>query len=146
MKLSTRMRYGTQALLELALHGEQGLLSLATIAAGQELSEKYLESLLGILRAAGLVRSQRGAQGGYALARPPEQIGLREVFDILEGPGAYVPCTLDHGACHRWATCVTQEVWAQMYAVSMQVLEATTLADLVARSTARAAASDSYSI
>jgi Rrf2 family transcriptional regulator, cysteine metabolism repressor len=146
MKLNTKMRYGTRALLELALHVEQGPLSLTEIAASQELSEKYLESLFGILRSAGLVRSQRGAQGGYVLARPAEQITLRQVFDVLEGQEAYVPCTLDHNACQRWTNCVTQEVWAQMYAASMHVLESTTLADLVARSEARCATSASYSI
>jgi Rrf2 family transcriptional regulator, cysteine metabolism repressor len=146
MKLNTKMRYGTRALLELGLHAEEGPVSLTEIAASQELSEKYLESLFGILRGAGLVRSQRGAQGGYVLARPAEQITLREVFDALEGPEAYVPCTLDHSTCHRWATCVTQEVWAQMHAASMLVLESTTLADLVARQHARCATSASYSI
>lgn len=134
MKLNTKMRYGTRALLELALHYEQGALSLGQIAAAQGISEKYLESLLGMLRAAGLVQSQRGPQGGYRLARPPAQITLREVWDVLEGPEAFVPCTQEPETCPRWATCVTHEVWAKMYAAAMQVLETTTLEDLVIRS------------
>ncbi len=133
MKLNTKMRYGTRALLELALHHEQGALSLGQIAAAQGISEKYLEALLAMLRNAGLVQSQRGPQGGYRLARPPDKITLREVWDVLEGPEAFVPCTQDPTLCERWTTCVTQEIWAEMYAAALQVLEKTTLADLVAR-------------
>jgi Rrf2 family cysteine metabolism transcriptional repressor len=133
MKLNTKMRYGTRALLELAVHYEQGPLSLSAIAQRQEISDKYLESLMSILRAAGLVVSARGAQGGYSLARPPAQITLRQVFDATEGPEPLVYCTLDHDACRRQSTCVTQGVWAAMYQASMQVLESTTLADLAAR-------------
>jgi Rrf2 family protein len=146
MKLNTKMRYGTRALLELALRTEEGAVSLSEIAVAQELSDKYLELLFASLRTAGLVRSQRGAQGGYVLAKPAEQITLREVFDVLEGREAFVPCTLDHGACQHWATRVTQEVWAEMYAASMQVLESTTLADLVARNRERCTTAASYSI
>ena len=146
MKLNTKMRYGTRAMLELALHHQEGAVSLSEIAASQEISEKYLELLFALLRSAGSVRSQRGSKGGYVLARPPEQITLREIFDILESPEPYVPCTLDHSACHRRADCVTREVWAQMFAASMNVLESITLADLVARSNERAATAASYSI
>jgi Rrf2 family transcriptional regulator, cysteine metabolism repressor len=146
MRLNTKVRYGTRAMLELALHYDEGLLSLAQVAAAQEISEKYLELVFATLRAAGLVHSQRGARGGYTLARPPEQITLREIFDVLESPEPYVPCTADHDACHRWARCATQEVWAQMYDASMQVLQAVTLADLVARHTQRCAPVLSYSI
>ena len=106
MKLNTKMRYGTRAMLELALRYEAGAVSLAQVAASQEISDKYLEILFASLRSAGLVNSQRGARGGYSLARPPEQITLREIFDVLEGPEPYVPCTTDHDTCHRWATCV----------------------------------------
>jgi Rrf2 family protein len=146
MKLNTKMRYGTRAMLELALRGQESAVSLSEIAQSQEISEKYLELLFAALRAAGLVRSQRGAQGGYVLARPPEAITLREIFDVLESPEPYAPCTADHSICHRWASCITQEVWAEMYAASMQVLESTTLADLVARNSERLASSASYTI
>ncbi len=137
MRLSTKMRYGTRGLLELALHYDQGPLSLAEIAERESISVKYLESLLGLLRSGGLVHSLRGAQGGYELSRPPREITLREVFEVLEGPEAFVPCTDDHMACSRWPDCVTQQVWARMYAAAMQVLEETTLADLVEQAQAR---------
>ena len=137
MRLSTRMRYGTRGLLELALHFDQGPLSLAEIAERENISAKYLESLLGLLRSGGLVHSLRGAQGGYELSRPPREITLREVFKVLEGPEAFVPCTDDHAACTRWPDCVTQQVWARMYAAAMQVLKETTLADLAEQAQAR---------
>lgn len=146
MRLNSKMRYGTRAMLELAMHYQEGTVSLSEVAASQEISEKYLEVLFASLRLAGTVRSQRGSKGGYVLAKPPEQITLREIFDILESPEPYVPCTLEHSACNRWANCVTQDVWAQMFAASMHVLESITLADLVARSNERSATSASYSI
>lgn len=133
MKLNTKMRYGTRALLELALHYEQGPMSLGEIARTQELSEKYLEALLGVLRSVGLVRSQRGAQGGYFLAKPPEQVTLRDIFDVLEGPDPFVECTSAHEVCPRRAACATQEVWSKMYQAAMRVLESITLADLARR-------------
>jgi Rrf2 family transcriptional regulator, cysteine metabolism repressor len=146
MRLNTRMRYGTRAMLELALRYEQGAVSLGEIAKAQGLSEKYLESLFSALKSAGLVLSRRGAQGGYVLARPPAQITLRQVFDVLEGPEPYAPCTLDPDYCSRRSSCVTQDVWARMYDASMAVLRATTLADLVARVRERGAAGDMYYI
>jgi Rrf2 family protein len=150
MRLNTKVRYGTRALLELALRFDDGPVSVGEIAAAQGVSDKYLEALFATLRIAGLVQSVRGAQGGYRLARPPADICLREVFDALEGSEPYAPCTLDHAACQRWADCVTREVWADMYQASMQVLESTTLADLVARRCARpsvtAAAAQSSSV
>jgi Rrf2 family protein len=75
----------------------------------------------------------RGAQGGYLLARSPEQITLREVFDVLEGPDAFVPCTDHDQDCPRSATCLTRDIWAEMYAAAMGVLESYTLAALAAR-------------
>jgi Rrf2 family protein len=133
MKLTTRMRYGTRVMLELALYHEQGALSLGEIVQRQGLPERYVEALLGSLRGATLVQSVRGAAGGYLLGRPPGQITLYDIFEVLEGSEAFVPCTLDHSTCDRWDTCVTQEVWARMYEQAMDVLRHTTLADLMAR-------------
>ena len=73
MKLSTKTRYGARAMLDLALHYEESLVSVRELAAHQQLSRKYLEHLLATLRSAGLVRSVRGAQGGHTLTRPPAQ-------------------------------------------------------------------------
>jgi Rrf2 family protein len=133
MKLNTKVRYGTRAMVELALHHDEGPLSLNEIAASQQLSDKYLEAMLGALRSAGLVRSVRGAQGGYMLALDPAEITLRMIYDVFEGGEPYVPCTADPSCCQRQAACVTQEIWERMYAASMAVLEGTTLSDLARR-------------
>ena len=146
MRLNTRMRYGTRAMLELALRHEQGALSLNEIAAAQSLSGKYLEALFATLRSAGLVRSLRGSQGGYVLTRPPSQITLRQIFEVFEGAEPLAPCVLGHNACSRREGCVTQGVWARMYEASMQVLESTTLADLVLRTREQSAADLMYYI
>jgi Rrf2 family protein len=130
MRLNTKMRYGARALVELARRQTSDAVSLGEIANAQGISEKYLETLFASLRAAGLVRSQRGARGGYLLARPAEEITLSDVYAVLEGPEPYAPCTGDPGACPRWELCSTQRVWARMYAASMEVLQHTSLADL----------------
>ncbi len=133
MKLSTRTRYGVISILDLALNQESEPVSLKEIATRQQLPYKYLERMLTTLRTAGFVRSIRGSQGGYTLAKPPDQITLREVFDVLEGAEGLVQCTTDPQVCDRYDMCVTQEVWASMYAACMEVLESTTFEDLAQR-------------
>ena len=135
MKLGTKTRYSSRAMLDLALHYDNGsrMVSAREIAEHQELSPKYLESLLAALRSAGLVRSVRGTEGGYALTRPPAQINLRQIYHVFEGTDGFVECTTDPEHCNRTDNCVTQEVWAQMYHTSMEVLRSTTLEDLARR-------------
>ena len=130
MKLTTKMRYGTRALLELALNDGEAPISLKEIAGRQCVSPKYLEQLLAALQSAGLVTASRGARGGYALARSPAQINLRQIYDILEGGEGFVDCTGNPESCDRSATCVTKQIWSEMHQASMAVLEKTTLAHL----------------
>jgi Rrf2 family protein len=135
MKLGTKTRYGTRAMLELALHYHDGTqpLSAGEIAARQQLSPKYLERLLVALQGAGLVRSVRGTRGGHVLARPPDQINLREIYGVFEGAEGFAECTACPEICDKTDVCVTQAVWDRMYAASMEVLEFTTLGDLAQR-------------
>ena len=133
MKLSTKTRYGTRAMVDLALKYGAGPITAKEIAKEQQFSAKYLESLLAILGAAGLLRTIRGAKGGHVLARPPDQITLRELFEVLEGSDGFVLCTSDPALCERAGTCVTQEVWAEIHAASMSILESITLNDMVRR-------------
>jgi len=133
MKLSTKTRYGTRAMLEMALNFDQGVVSTRQIAAQQCVSPKYLEHLLAALRSANLVRSVRGAQGGHTLTRPPANINLREIHDAFEGPEGFVACTTDPEVCDRTDSCPTRDVWAQMHAACMEILESTTLEDLACR-------------
>ncbi len=146
MKLTTKVRYGTRAMLELALHQGEEPLSLREVAERQGISAKYLEQLLAALQAAGLVSAVRGPRGGYILARPAEAITLRQIYEALENTDGFVSCTVNPRVCERADQCVTQEVWARLYAACMQILEDTTLADLVARAREKAATSGMYYI
>lgn len=133
MKLSTRGRYGLRALLDLAVHQGEGLVLLKDIARRQEVSLPYLEHLIAPLIAAGLVKSTRGARGGVLLLKPPADIRLGEVVQVLEGPIAPVDCVNNPALCHRSAFCVTRDIWVELKEAMSQVLDSTTLQDLVER-------------
>jgi len=133
MKLSTRGRYGTRALLELALHQGEGPILLKDIAQRQQISLRYLEHLITPLIAGGIVRSIRGARGGVLLARLPEKIKLSEVIQLLEGSVAPAECVNNPGICSRSKLCVTRDIWGELKEAMNGVLESTTLQDLVER-------------
>jgi len=133
MKLSTKGRYGVRALLDLAAHQGEGLVLLKDIARRQEVSLPYLEHLITPLIAAGLVMSTRGARGGVSLLKPPSEIKLGEVVQLLEGSIAPVDCVNNPALCHRSASCVTRDIWVEMKEAMSQVLDSTTLQDLVER-------------
>ena len=135
MKLGTKTRYSTRAMVDLALNHEtgNGVVAVKEIAARQQVSPKYLVSLLASLGAAGLVRSVRGAKGGHTLTRPPAEINLREIYHVFEGTEGFVECTTSPEYCERTDGCGTQEVWAEMYDACMEILGSTTLADLARR-------------
>ncbi len=136
MKLSTRTRYGMRAIIELAQYEGTRPLQLKTIAERQEISIKYLEQLMGLLRSAGLVRSVRGSKGGYALGRPQDQIRVSDIFRCLEGTVTTTECVEDKDVCHRSADCVARELWMEIEASIHNVLESITLADMVKRTKA----------
>ena len=133
MKLSTRGRYATRALLDLALHHDEEPVLLKDIAQRQEISLPYLEHLITPLIAGGLVRSTRGAKGGISLAKPPEEIKLVEVIQLLEGSIAPVECVTNPEICPRSASCVARDVWGEIKRAINGVLQSTTLQDLVER-------------
>jgi Rrf2 family cysteine metabolism transcriptional repressor len=130
MKLSTRTRYGIRAMLELAQNEEEKTLQLKVIAQRQDISVKYLEQLITVLKSAGFVRSIRGSKGGYVLAKPAEQIKLSEIFKCLEGPVTTAECIKDMDYCSRAADCVARELWVQVEQAIENVLESVTLRDL----------------
>ena len=133
MKLSTRGRYATRALLDLSLHqGEEPVL-LKDIAQRQQISLPYLEHLITPLIAGGIIRSTRGARGGVSLAQPPEKIRLSEVIQLLEGSIAPVECVNNPGICSRSGLCVTRDIWGELKRAMAEILESTTLQDLVDR-------------
>ncbi len=131
MKLSTRTRYAVRAIIELAQHDSNRPLQLKIIAQRQDISVKYLEQLMAILRSAGFVRSIRGSKGGYVLARAPNQIKLNEVLHRLEGTVSTVECVENEDYCSRSADCASRYLWVQVEQAIEKVLEAITLQDLV---------------
>lgn len=108
---STKARYGLRAMIELAKDYGKGALQLKEVARRQGLSEKYLEHLFRFLRMGGLIRSIRGASGGFALSRPPKEISVLEVVQALEGPLDPVECVSNREICEKVDYCVTREVW-----------------------------------
>jgi Rrf2 family protein len=133
MKLTSRARYGTNALLDLALHRGEGPILLKDIAQRQQIPLLYLERLIAPLIANGIVRSSRGARGGVWLAKSPEEIRLSEVIPLLEGSIALVECVTNPGACTRSELCATRDIWGELKQAIDGVLESTTLLDLVER-------------
>jgi Rrf2 family cysteine metabolism transcriptional repressor len=133
MKLSTRGRYGTRALLDLALHQDEEPVLLKDIAEREQISVRYLEHLITPLITGGIVRTTRGAKGGISLAKPPEEIRLSEVIQLLEGSVAPVECVNSPGICSRSKLCVTRDIWSELKQAMDEILESTTLQDLVER-------------
>ncbi len=133
MKISTKGRYGTRALLDVALHQNESPVQLKVIAQRQQISLHYLEHIIAPLIAAGMLRSTRGAGGGVSLGRSPQQIKLSEVVRVLEGSIAPAECVDDPNVCSRADLCVTRDIWAEMKEAMAGVLESTTLQDLVER-------------
>ena len=146
MKLSTRGRYGVRIMLELALHFGEGPVLLRDIAERQAISEKYLWQLIKPLKSMGLIKSIRGARGGYVLAREPAEINLREILRILEGSLCLVDCVDDPAACDRSESCITREIWSETSKNISQSLESMTLGKMVERHKNRGDGALGYSI
>jgi Rrf2 family cysteine metabolism transcriptional repressor len=133
VKLSTKARYGTRALLELALRQGEEPVFLKDIARRQQISLPYLEHLITPLIAGGIMRSTKGPRGGVSLAKSPKEIKLSEVIQLLEGSMAPVECVNNPMICQRSEFCVTRDIWGELKGVMDRFLESTTLQDLVER-------------
>lgn len=116
VKLSTKGRYGLRALIDLARYSSEGPVSITSISSRQELSERYLEQLMSMLKKAGLVKSIRGAGGGYVLAKDMKEISVGDILRALEGSLDPVDCPgLDmNGECDMADSCVTKYVWKRI--------------------------------
>ena len=133
MKLSTKGRYGTRALLDLALHYQEGPIPLRDIAQRQQISLPYLEHLIAPLIEGGIIRSTRGIGGGVSLVKSPEEIKLSEVIRLLEDSIALVKCVDNPNVCNRSEFCVTRDIWRELKTAMDGVLQSTTLQNLVER-------------
>ena len=130
MKLSTRTRYGMRALVDLSIHSRGKPVQLKAIARRQDISVSYLEHLIIPLISAGIVKTIRGSKGGVMLAKNPENINLKNILEILEGPLAPVDCLKEGSDCVRSGSCATQELWDKMKTAIENVLVTSNLKDL----------------
>ena len=133
MKISTKGRYALRLMLDLAIQPGDSAVPLRDVAERQEISDKYLEQIVTQLARGGLVRSVRGAGGGYLLTRTPEEYTVGEILRQLEGNLAPVSCVSGGSCCGRADRCVALEVWQQIQDAVDSVVDNITLADLVKR-------------
>lgn len=135
MKISTKGRYGLRAVLDIAMHGEKEAVAISSIAERQHISVSYLEQLISKLRKAGIVNSIRGAQGGYMLAKPAEEISVGDILRALEGDLHPVDCAEIAGGdspCQGADICVTKFVWKRISDSISQAVDTLMLSDLAA--------------
>ncbi|GFP75251.1 RrF2 family transcriptional regulator [Clostridium fungisolvens] len=130
MKLSTKGRYGVKAMVDLAINYGEAPVSIKTISERQSISEYYLEQLFSPLRKAKLIKSIRGAQGGYVLNKEPKDITVADIMDVLEGPIEIAEC-VDGTACDNVDCCATTLLWKKIKNSIDDVMESVTLQDIV---------------
>lgn len=134
MKISTRGRYALRLMLDLALNGQDQYVTIKSISERQEISGKYLEQIITVLSRAGFVKSVRGSQGGYKLARPAEEYTVGMILRLIEGSMVPVACMEDDpNQCPRCDKCATLDLWKQLNKAISDVIDNTTLADLAER-------------
>ncbi len=132
MKLSTRGRYGLKAMVDLAVaYGGGSVVTVSKLAELQGISVPYLEQLIAAMRKGGLVNSTRGAQGGYTLARAPEDISVGEVLRVLEGSTALVDCVgYESFDCENACSCSARPLFLKLQSKINAVLDTTTMRDM----------------
>ena len=133
MRISTKLRYGLRAMVDLAQFDSDGPVLVRNIAKRQGISKKYLDNLLVLLKNAGLVRSVRGAKGGYSLAHPPSKMTVLDIAIALEGAPSLIDCIADPSICDRSDICPTLEFWKNMSGVLENFMAKTTLEELVSQ-------------
>jgi Rrf2 family transcriptional regulator, iron-sulfur cluster assembly transcription factor len=131
MKFSTRSRYGTRLILDMAQHHGQGPVQLGEIARRQNLSLKYLEQIIRPLKRANYVKSFRGSKGGHLLNKPPDQISVGEIVSLLEGGAFLSGCAQNPTRCERADDCLTRYLWIEASQAMFARLNQITFADLL---------------
>ena len=120
-------------MLELACHYGEGPIELREIAKREDISLKYLEQVIVPLRTAGLVKSARGSKGGYALAKHPSEIYLKDLVETLDGPLNLIECLKDPKVCHKVPYCITRDIWQEVSEAIDGIFHSVTLEDMVHR-------------
>jgi Rrf2 family cysteine metabolism transcriptional repressor len=143
MRLSTKGEYASRAMLELSLHYEKKPLHIRDISKAQDIPQRFLEQILLQLKRAGLLRSRKGPEGGYSLAKPPGEINVAEVIRAMDGPLAPIDCVsvTAYEVCPHERTCSLKGLWKEVRDAIAEILERTTFADLAEKARAARAAS-----
>ena len=132
MKISTKGRYALRMLIDIASRGDDGFISLKEISDHQNISKKYLEQIVPLLSKSGLLKTNRGYQGGYMLAKKPNEYTVGEILRLTEGSLAPVSCLdTDINECQRADGCITLPVWKGLYKVITNYLDGITLQDMI---------------
>ncbi|MBI9112626.1 Rrf2 family transcriptional regulator [Maridesulfovibrio ferrireducens] len=131
MRLTTRSRYGTRMMLDIAMHCEDGPVRISDIAQRQGLSTKYLEKLIRELKKAGFISSKRGPGGGHTLAMTPKEISVGAIVRSLEGEAGLVECLASDNLCQRIEDCPTREVWIKASKAMYAALDEISISDML---------------
>ncbi len=133
MKISTKGRYAIRMLLDLAEHSNGEYIALRDIAHRQGISKKYLEQIVPILNKSDILKTNRGYQGGYMLAKSPDKYRIGDILRLTEGSLAPVACADGKDGCPRSESCMTLPLWQGLYKVISSYLDGITLQDLLDR-------------
>ncbi|MDR1873534.1 MAG: Rrf2 family transcriptional regulator [Synergistaceae bacterium] len=145
MKISTKGRYALRMLLDLAEHGNEGYVSLKDVAQRQGISKNYLEQIITLLKNTEMLKTTRGSQGGYKLAKPPRHYTVGDVLRLTEGNLAPVACLVDEiNQCERSSFCITLDIWRGLERVINDYLDGITLQDILDRHRERNGVNDYY--
>jgi len=135
MRLTTKSRYGTRLVLDLAIYAKEGPVPLGDVAKRQNISVKYLEQLILKLKKAGFIESQRGPFGGHMLVKPPNEITIGDIVRILEGTTAITDCAeMDEqlcGECNRAGDCLSRWVWVEASKAMFDRLDQITIESII---------------
>ena len=131
MKLSTRSRYGTRMMIDLAEHYGNAPVHIGDIAKRQDISVKYLEQLIIPLKKAQYIKSIRGPKGGHMLAKAPEEISMGQIVRLFEGQTDLVACVSSPQQCARTEHCRVRDIWIEATNAVFEKLDDITIADLV---------------
>jgi Rrf2 family protein len=131
MKLSTRSRYGTRMMLDMAQYYNEGPIPIGDIATRQDISAKYLEQILIPLKKTGYVKSVRGPKGGHMLARPPDKITVGEIVSVLEGKIDLSECIEHPNVCSRYSRCLTRSIWQEATKAMYDKLNSIALSEMI---------------
>lgn len=133
IRISTKGRYGTRFMLQLALNYGQGPMLLKEVARKEEISEGYLQHIVDTLKGANLINSHRVGHGGYTLSRSPAEISLRDILNSLEGTINFTECIGKPEICNRSQDCITRDVWGELTESFSKSLESITLEEMAKR-------------